>query len=53
MADKFVGRFFKFYCNSADCLPHDVGSGCGESQNRLLTDLCPLFFFVHWFFTFM
>ena len=37
-------QFFKFYRNSTDWLPHDVGSGCGESRNRLLTVLYRFFF---------
>ena len=35
---------FEFYHTSTDWLPHDLGSGCGESQNRLLTVLQPFFF---------
>ena len=31
--------FYHFYCNSADLLRCDAGSGCGESRNRLQTDL--------------
>ena len=32
-------QLFEFYRNSTDWLSHDVGSGCGESWNRLLTAL--------------
>ena len=37
-------QLFEFYRNSTDWLPHDAGSGCGESRNRLITVLY-LFFF--------
>ena len=37
-------HLFGFYRNSTDWLSHDVGSGCGESWNRLLTVLYPFFF---------
>ena len=37
-------QLFDFYRNSADWLPHDAGSGCGESRNRLQT-VVYLFFF--------
>ena len=37
-------QLFEFYRSSTDWLPHDARSGCGESQNRLLTVLCPYFF---------
>ena len=41
----FCGKqLFKFYGNSTDWLPHDAGSGCGESQNRLLIVLYFFFF---------
>ena len=41
----FCGNhLFEFYCNSTDSLPHDAGSGCGESRSRLLTVLYPFFF---------
>ena len=39
-------QLFEFYQNSTDWLPHDAGSGCGESQKRLVTVLYPFFSFV-------
>ena len=38
-------QLFEFYRNSSDWLPHNAGSECGESRNRLLTVLYPFFFF--------
>ena len=32
-------KLFDFYCDSADWLQQDAGSGCGKSWNRLPTVL--------------
>ena len=37
-------QLFEFYRNSTDWLPHDAGSGCGESRNRLITVLYSFLF---------
>ena len=37
-------QLFEFYYNFTNWLPHDTRSGCGESQNKVLTALYPFFF---------